>query len=137
MDQSGLAEDRQRLYPQPPRHPVEDVIQLARVFSLPYDQGAIRTLFDLPTQLPVVFLRAISCRHELEQEAFDATHPSGEKDIDPVHVAATEQEVFDPIHPRSLNVPGPPAAKNRGFCFAGAHASIGPKDVRKRWIASG
>ena len=50
MDQSGLAQDRQRLNPQAPRHPVEDVIQLARVLSPPYDEGAIRILFDLPSQ---------------------------------------------------------------------------------------
>ena len=90
MDQPSLAKDRQRLDSQAPCHPVEDVIQPARVLSLPYNQGAIRMLFDLPTQPAVVSLRAVPCRHELEQEAFDAGPPWREIDIDSVHVAATE-----------------------------------------------
>src|SRR4051812_19081352 len=104
MDQSALTEDRQRLYPQPARHPVEDVIQLVRVFSRPYDQGAIRILFDLSTQLAIVPLRAILCRHELKQEAFDVSPSVGsEIDIPFVLVAATEQEASEPIHSKSLN----------------------------------
>ena len=126
MDQSGLAEDRQRLYPQPPRHPVEDVIQLARVFSLPHDQGPIGMLFDLPTQLPIVFLRAISRRHELEQQAFDATHAGREKDIDPVHVAATEQEAFDLVHPRNRNVQEPRPRRTTGLTLQALAHRLAP-----------
>jgi hypothetical protein len=73
---------------------VEDVIQLARVFSLPNDESAIRILFDLPTQLPVILLRSIPRRHELEQEAFEASDPRREIGIDPIYVAATEEEAF-------------------------------------------
>ena len=36
-EQPGLAQDGQRLDSQAPRHPVKDVIQLARVLSSPYD----------------------------------------------------------------------------------------------------
>src|SRR5882762_9063051 len=135
MDQSGLAEDGQRLYPQPSSHPVEDVIQLARVFPLPYDQRAIRPLFDLPTQLPVVFLRAIPRWHELEEEAFQGSPPRREIDINSVLVATTEQEALDTRHSRSPNAQARPAAKSRGPCFAGARASIVPRHPRNRGTA--
>ena len=108
MNQSSFAEHRQGLDPKPPRHPVENVIQPARVLSLPYDQCAIRTLVDLPTQLPIVFPRAIPRWHELEEEAFDALHPVRKKQIDPVHVAAAKKEALDAVHPRSRNVREPP-----------------------------
>ena len=136
-EQSGLAQDGQRLDFQAPRHPVEDVIQLARVLSPPYDQGAVRILFDLPLQLPVVALRTIPRRYELEQEASDGSRRRREIVVDPVHVAATEQKVSDGPHPRNPIVPAPPAAKNRGSYFAGVRASIGPKRSRNLWSAAG
>ena len=134
MDQSSLAKDRQRLDSQPSRHSVEDIIQLARVLSLPHNQGAIGILLDVPTQLAVISPRAIPRRHELKEEAFDGSTSRREIVIDPVRVAATEQ-VFDGSHATSPNAPAP--SKNRAPCFAGARASIGPRRPHKRWIASG
>src|SRR5204862_907176 len=101
-----------------------------------HNQGPFWLSFNLPTQLPIVSLRAISRRHELEQQAFNGSSAWSEIDVNSVHGAATEQQVFDPTHPGCTDALALPGARNRGFCFAGAGASIDPKSARKRWIAS-
>src|SRR5262245_54982895 len=115
---------------------MKDIVKLARVLPAPYDHGPVRILFNFPLQLPVIALRAVSCRYELKKETPDCCCGWREIVIDPIDLTALTEKALD-AHLRNLVEPLRPATKNRVPYFADVRASTCPNRSHNLWTASG